>query len=208
MPSSHQERLKNSPSWMWCALLWGWGVQFILGSPLCFLFLLGFFLVVVFFPLFTSFCHICGRYFDVWWLNLRMNPHSQYLCPTSANRAPTEHFIFNEFCALKDEQGPCKAIKDRFFFNVDNGRCELFEYGGCGGNANNFETLEECEETCVVSGKSDNSTDCFRCLTLKTHLHIRWNYLIISVIQRNDIFISASDNVALLCTCVYFWQPL
>uniref|UniRef100_H3BWP7 Tissue factor pathway inhibitor n=1 Tax=Tetraodon nigroviridis TaxID=99883 RepID=H3BWP7_TETNG len=59
--------------------------------------------------------------------------------------------IFNELCALKDEQGPCKAIKDRFFFNVDNGRCEQFEYGGCGGNANNFETLEECEETCVVS---------------------------------------------------------
>ncbi|XP_071340138.1 tissue factor pathway inhibitor a isoform X2 [Trachinotus anak] len=62
-----------------------------------------------------------------------------------------ELFIFNELCALKDEPGPCKAIKDRFFFNVDTGYCELFEYGGCGGNANNFETLESCEETCVVS---------------------------------------------------------
>ncbi|XP_059199129.1 tissue factor pathway inhibitor a [Centropristis striata] len=62
-----------------------------------------------------------------------------------------ELFIFNELCALKDESGPCKAIKDRFFFNVDTGHCELFEYGGCGGNANNFETLEACEETCVVS---------------------------------------------------------
>ncbi|XP_042350914.1 tissue factor pathway inhibitor-like [Plectropomus leopardus] len=62
-----------------------------------------------------------------------------------------ELFIFNELCALKDEPGPCKAIKYRFFFNVDTGNCELFEYGGCGGNANNFETLEACEETCVVS---------------------------------------------------------
>uniref|UniRef100_A0A671WA73 Tissue factor pathway inhibitor n=1 Tax=Sparus aurata TaxID=8175 RepID=A0A671WA73_SPAAU len=62
-----------------------------------------------------------------------------------------ELFIFNELCALKDDPGHCKAIKDRFFFNVDTGRCELFEYGGCGGNANNFETLEACEETCVVS---------------------------------------------------------
>ncbi|XP_054471279.1 tissue factor pathway inhibitor a isoform X4 [Anoplopoma fimbria] len=62
-----------------------------------------------------------------------------------------ELFIFNELCALKDESGPCKATKDRFFFNVDTGHCELFEYGGCGGNANNFETLEACEETCVVS---------------------------------------------------------
>nr|XP_046260112.1 tissue factor pathway inhibitor a isoform X2 [Scatophagus argus] len=62
-----------------------------------------------------------------------------------------ELFIFNELCALKNEPGPCKAIKDRFFFNIDTGRCEPFEYGGCGGNANNFETLEACEDTCVVS---------------------------------------------------------
>ncbi|XP_070770631.1 tissue factor pathway inhibitor a [Enoplosus armatus] len=68
-----------------------------------------------------------------------------------ADGAQAELFIFNELCALKDEPGPCKAIKDRFFFNVDTGHCELFEYGGCGGNANNFETLETCEETCVVS---------------------------------------------------------
>ncbi|XP_008291336.1 tissue factor pathway inhibitor a [Stegastes partitus] len=65
--------------------------------------------------------------------------------------APPELFIFNELCALKDDSGPCKAIKDRFFFSVDTGRCQLFEYGGCGGNANNFETLESCEEMCVVS---------------------------------------------------------
>ncbi|XP_075961629.1 tissue factor pathway inhibitor a [Anarhichas minor] len=65
--------------------------------------------------------------------------------------AQPELFIFNELCALKDEPGPCKAIKDRLFFNVDTGRCEGFEYGGCGGNANNFETLEACEEMCVVS---------------------------------------------------------
>ncbi|TNN44648.1 Kunitz-type serine protease inhibitor bitisilin-1 [Liparis tanakae] len=63
-----------------------------------------------------------------------------------------ELFIFNELCALKDDSGPCKAIKHRFFFNVDAGVCQLFEYGGCAGNANNFLTMEECEETCVVSG--------------------------------------------------------
>lgn len=68
-----------------------------------------------------------------------------------ADGAPPELFIFNELCALKDDPGPCKAIKDRFFFNVDTGRCEGFEYGGCGGNANNFDTLQACEEMCVVS---------------------------------------------------------
>lgn len=68
-------------------------------------------------------------------------------------RSQQEPLIFNELCAMKDEPGPCKAIKDRFFFNVNTGLCELFEFGGCGGNANNFETKEECEESCVVSGE-------------------------------------------------------
>lgn len=107
--------------------------------------------------------------------------------PTSADGAPPEHFIFNELCALKDESGPCKAIKDRFFFNVDTGSCELFEYGGCGGNANNFETLEACEETCVVSGESDRDTQLFKCLYLK-----RWWY---RGIQKNNFHShSTADN--------------
>ncbi|XP_040057210.2 tissue factor pathway inhibitor a [Gasterosteus aculeatus] len=69
----------------------------------------------------------------------------------SEDAVQPELFIFNELCALRDEPGPCKAIKERFFFNVDTGHCEQFEYGGCGGNDNNFRTLEECEDMCVVS---------------------------------------------------------
>ncbi|XP_017538280.1 tissue factor pathway inhibitor a isoform X1 [Pygocentrus nattereri] len=58
--------------------------------------------------------------------------------------------IFHHSCALKKDEGPCKALKDRFYFDIDTGRCEPFEFGGCQGNANNFETLEECEEMCTV----------------------------------------------------------
>ncbi|XP_061547759.1 tissue factor pathway inhibitor a isoform X1 [Phycodurus eques] len=65
--------------------------------------------------------------------------------------AQPELFIFNELCALKEDPGPCRAVRDKYFFNVDTGHCELFEYGGCGGNANNFETLEACQDTCIVS---------------------------------------------------------
>ncbi|XP_016375715.1 tissue factor pathway inhibitor-like isoform X2 [Sinocyclocheilus rhinocerous] len=67
----------------------------------------------------------------------------------------SELHIFHHSCALKKDEGPCKAIKDRFYFDIDTGRCELFEYGGCQGNANNFETLQECEEMCLV--KEDKS---------------------------------------------------
>ncbi|XP_065606745.1 tissue factor pathway inhibitor isoform X2 [Cyrtonyx montezumae] len=54
-------------------------------------------------------------------------------------------------CALKADEGPCKAIHTRFYFNIKSRECEIFEYGGCHGNANNFLTLEECQNKCVVT---------------------------------------------------------
>ncbi|XP_024141683.1 tissue factor pathway inhibitor a [Oryzias melastigma] len=67
----------------------------------------------------------------------------------------SQPIIFNELCAMKADPGSCRAIKDRFFYNVSTTRCEQFEYGGCGGNTNNFVTLQECEETCVVSDEKN-----------------------------------------------------
>ncbi|ROL50403.1 Tissue factor pathway inhibitor [Anabarilius grahami] len=74
-------------------------------------------------------------------------------CQTDGVRS--ELRIFHHSCALKKDEGPCKAIRDRFYFDTDTGRCEPFEYGGCQGNANNFETRQECEEMCLV--KEDKS---------------------------------------------------
>ncbi|KAK2526099.1 hypothetical protein Q9233_008732 [Columba guinea] len=56
-------------------------------------------------------------------------------------------------CAMKADEGPCKAIHMRYYFNIQSRECEIFEYGGCHGNENNFLTLEECEKTCVVTGQ-------------------------------------------------------
>ncbi|KAM5280140.1 tissue factor pathway inhibitor [Ctenodactylus gundi] len=55
----------------------------------------------------------------------------------------------NSFCSLKPDDGPCKAMMRRFFFNVFTQQCEEFIYGGCGGNQNQFETLEECKQKCT-----------------------------------------------------------
>lgn len=61
--------------------------------------------------------------------------------------------IFHHWCALKKDEGPCKALKDRFYFNIETVHCEPFEYGGCQGNENNFETAEACEKMCLVQAK-------------------------------------------------------
>ncbi|NXR44430.1 TFPI1 inhibitor, partial [Hippolais icterina] len=60
--------------------------------------------------------------------------------------------LVHSFCAMKADDGPCKAIHIRYFFNIKSHKCEVFEYGGCHGNENNFLTLEECQEKCVVTG--------------------------------------------------------
>lgn len=35
-----------------------------------------------------------------------------------------------------------------WYFKTSTRQCELFTYGGCDGNANRFESVEECEKTC------------------------------------------------------------
>ncbi|NXN61649.1 TFPI1 inhibitor, partial [Rynchops niger] len=56
-------------------------------------------------------------------------------------------------CAMKADEGPCKAIHMRYYFNIQSRECEVFEYGGCHGNENNFLTLEECQKKCLVTGR-------------------------------------------------------
>lgn len=51
-------------------------------------------------------------------------------------------------CELPQEEGPCKGHVKAFSFNWVTGKCEAFWYGGCRGNANRFETKQECMQRC------------------------------------------------------------
>ncbi|XP_075151248.1 kunitz-type serine protease inhibitor IX-like [Haematobia irritans] len=51
-------------------------------------------------------------------------------------------------CNLSLETGPCEALIPRYGFDVTQRKCVLFNYGGCGGNGNNFNTETSCKETC------------------------------------------------------------
>uniref|UniRef100_A0A8R1TYS2 Papilin n=1 Tax=Onchocerca volvulus TaxID=6282 RepID=A0A8R1TYS2_ONCVO len=57
-----------------------------------------------------------------------------------------------DVCQLPKERGPCDRYELRFYYNSRLGECKYFFFGGCEGNANNFERVEECERICRRHG--------------------------------------------------------
>ncbi|XP_053876420.1 tissue factor pathway inhibitor 2 isoform X1 [Malaclemys terrapin pileata] len=58
-----------------------------------------------------------------------------------------------EVCLLPPEEGPCRALIPRWYYNRYTQTCQEFTYGGCEGNANNFRSLESCEKSCWMIRK-------------------------------------------------------
>ncbi|KAH8412106.1 hypothetical protein KR222_011064, partial [Zaprionus bogoriensis] len=71
--------------------------------------------------------------------------------PVDGNAVP-------EQCHQPKETGRCFALFYRFAYNLDTNACEQFIYGGCAGNSNNFETLEQCEQLCLGKASATEST--------------------------------------------------
>ena len=53
-----------------------------------------------------------------------------------------------DVCSLPVASGPCDESHVRWFYNSASQECEPFAYGGCAGNANNFQSRESCEARC------------------------------------------------------------
>lgn len=60
----------------------------------------------------------------------------------------------NDECDLPATSGFCRGFFTRWHWNTDSGSCETFVWGGCGGNANNFETEEGCQQKCQPQERS------------------------------------------------------
>uniref|UniRef100_A0A3Q1GZK7 BPTI/Kunitz inhibitor domain-containing protein n=1 Tax=Acanthochromis polyacanthus TaxID=80966 RepID=A0A3Q1GZK7_9TELE len=57
-------------------------------------------------------------------------------------------------CQLDSDSGiQCADFVRVWFFDKHIGACSPFWYGGCGGNANRFNTEHECFRTCVAHSK-------------------------------------------------------
>ncbi|XP_077489598.1 uncharacterized protein LOC144100566 isoform X2 [Amblyomma americanum] len=54
----------------------------------------------------------------------------------------------NPACSLDFDSGPCFSSKPMYYYRKDSKKCEMFVYGGCGGNKNRFKTRKACQEAC------------------------------------------------------------
>ena len=56
-------------------------------------------------------------------------------------------------CYLPKVSGPfteqCQINSTNFYFDQEEKQCKEFTYSGCLGNANRFETLGDCEQSCM-----------------------------------------------------------
>ncbi|XP_060918075.1 serum response factor-binding protein 1-like isoform X3 [Labrus mixtus] len=62
-------------------------------------------------------------------------------------------FNKTEVCVLAPETGSCKMNEEHYFYNSTSMNCEMFIYGGCDGNQNNFENVAECMQRCHTEGE-------------------------------------------------------
>ncbi|XP_046998769.1 papilin isoform X1 [Schistocerca americana] len=53
-----------------------------------------------------------------------------------------------DICSAPVDPGPCQGSIVSWYYDKRSGRCGSFAYGGCGGNANRFQSEEQCERQC------------------------------------------------------------
>ena len=64
--------------------------------------------------------------------------HAPYTIPESST----------DICGMNVDTGPCNDEQAAWYYNKTSSECHAFIYGGCGGNANRFESEEQCERQC------------------------------------------------------------
>uniref|UniRef100_A0A8D8QLD2 Papilin n=1 Tax=Cacopsylla melanoneura TaxID=428564 RepID=A0A8D8QLD2_9HEMI len=92
-----------------------------------------------------------NRFNDQWSCQERcvknIPPPDPALTP-STSLAPPQEVARHDLCFLEANPGPCSQQEAAWYFDRNSYRCQSFIYGGCEGNANRFNTEEQCERQC------------------------------------------------------------
>ncbi|XP_069060183.1 amyloid-beta precursor protein isoform X2 [Pleurodeles waltl] len=70
------------------------------------------------------------------------------IATTTTTTTESVEEVVREVCSEQAETGPCRAMISRWYFDVTEGKCAPFFYGGCGGNRNNFDSEDYCMAVC------------------------------------------------------------
>lgn len=60
-------------------------------------------------------------------------------------------------CMAPKKVGPCRGAFPRWHYNAASGVCEMFTFGGCRENRNNYLTKDECTKACSATEKPGSS---------------------------------------------------
>ena len=81
----------------------------------------------------------------------RNNFHTIDECNKACNDDDDNDGNVKNKCLLESSVGDCKASIEKFYYNRETKKCEPFIYGGCGGNENRFDSVNECRKACDVN---------------------------------------------------------
>ncbi|CAF0722269.1 unnamed protein product [Brachionus calyciflorus] len=106
------------------------------------------------------YCHLplatgtCKNYTSRFYFNSFMQKCSHFVytgCGGNQNNFDTWEKCEMECntCSLPAVRGPCKGNIIRYHYDPMKRECVAFNWGGCKGNENNFQTRKHCEDSCI-----------------------------------------------------------
>ncbi|XP_044011690.1 papilin isoform X3 [Aphidius gifuensis] len=82
----------------------------------------------------------------------------KHLSPPQVQATESPHIVqvvpSSPICSAPADAGPCNNEVTAYYYDSRASKCQAFIYGGCEGNANRFQTEEQCERLCgIFQGK-------------------------------------------------------